>query len=117
MSEAIVLLAALGGYTLGMCCICAYRQKGKLGAAYLILSVISLTVALMGHASAQFATATQNLRVPMVTVAGLPTCNAASQGLIYGVTDALTPVALSAPTGGGAVVVQVFCNGTAWIVS
>lgn len=71
----------------------------------------------VSSASAQFATATQNLRVPMVTVAGLPTCNAASQGLIYGVTDALTPVALSAPTGGGAVVVQVFCNGTAWIVS
>lgn len=80
------------------------------------LRIIGCLLLLSGIARAQFATATQSLRVPMVTVSGLPTCNAAAQGLVYGVTDALTPVALAAITGGGAVVVKVFCNGTGWIV-
>lgn len=56
-------------------------------------------------------------RAPSTTVAGLPTCNAAAQGTFYLVTDALTPVALAAPTGGGAVVVPTVCNGTAWIIT
>jgi hypothetical protein len=54
--------------------------------------------------------------VPRVTVANLPACAAGTEGLIYGITDALTPVALSAATGGGAVHTLVYCNGTSWIV-
>lgn len=53
---------------------------------------------------------------PSTTVSALPTCNAAARGQMYVVTDALTPVALSAVTGGGAVVVPVICNGSSWIV-
>lgn len=53
---------------------------------------------------------------PSVTVAGLPTCNSGAQGLMYFVTNALGPVALSAVVGGGAVAVGVTCNGTTWIV-
>ena len=51
------------------------------------------------------------------TVASLPTCNSAAKGAMYLATDALTPIALSGVTGGGAVIVPVVCNGTTWIVS
>jgi hypothetical protein len=50
------------------------------------------------------------------TVATLPTCNSAARGLMYIVTDALTPVALAAVSAGGAVVIGVTCNGTNWII-
>lgn len=53
-----------------------------------------------------------SLRGPF-TVATLPT---GSAGQMAYVTDALTPAALSAVAGGGAVVVAVFHNGTTWIV-
>lgn len=55
-------------------------------------------------------------KVPVTTIGALPTCNAASEGSIYGVTDALTPVALATVVAGGAVHIGVYCNGTAWIV-
>ena len=48
------------------------------------------------------------------TVATLPT--AGTQGRRSWVTNALAPVFLSAPVGGGAVVCPVFDNGTAWVV-
>jgi hypothetical protein len=48
------------------------------------------------------------------TVAGLPTCNAGLKGGMRYVTDATAPLYNAALTGGGAVVVPVFCNGTAW---
>lgn len=48
------------------------------------------------------------------TVATLPA--ASTQGRRSWVTDALAPVFLAAPTGGGAVVCPVFDNGTAWVV-
>lgn len=48
------------------------------------------------------------------TVTGLPTCNAAAKLLRAAVTDATSPTYNGALTGGGAVVVPVFCNGTAW---
>jgi len=50
------------------------------------------------------------------SVGTLPTCNASAEGLIFGVTDALTPAALSVVVGGGAVHVSVYCNGSSWIV-
>jgi hypothetical protein len=49
------------------------------------------------------------------TVATLPTCNANTKGIDnFYVTDATTPTYNAALTGGGAVIVPVFCNGTAW---
>jgi hypothetical protein len=49
------------------------------------------------------------------TVATLPTCNANTKGIDnFYVTDATTPTYNGALTGGGAVVVPVFCNGSAW---
>ena len=48
------------------------------------------------------------------TVATLPA--AGTQGRRSWVTNALAPVFLSAPVGGGAVVCPVFDNGTAWVV-
>lgn len=50
------------------------------------------------------------------TVAGLPAAGSTQLGLIYLVTDALTPVTLSAVVAGGAVKILVFNNGAAWIV-
>lgn len=50
------------------------------------------------------------------TVNALPTCNTAARGTSYVVTDALLPAALVIVSTGGAVVVRVLCNGTAWIV-
>ena len=48
------------------------------------------------------------------TVATLPTPG--TQGRRSWVTNALAPVFLAAPVGGGAVVCPVFDNGTAWVV-
>ena len=48
------------------------------------------------------------------TVATLPA--AGTQGRRSWVTNALAPIFLSAPVGGGAVVCPVFDNGTAWVV-
>jgi hypothetical protein len=53
---------------------------------------------------------------PSTTVASLPTCNSGTQGQMFLVTNALTPVALATVVGGGAVVVGVTCNGTNFIV-
>ena len=51
---------------------------------------------------------------PAYTVATLPTCNTAAKGLNAYVTDAASPTYSGALTGGGAVVVPVFCSGAAW---
>lgn len=53
---------------------------------------------------------------PLTTVGALPTCNSAARGVMYFVTDSLTPVALATVVAGGAVQIGVTCNGTAWIV-
>jgi hypothetical protein len=49
------------------------------------------------------------------TVATLPTGAAAAVGMKAYVTDALSPVFLTAVVGGGAVVTPVFHNGTTWV--
>lgn len=54
--------------------------------------------------------------VPSSTVAGLPACNAGATGLVYTVTNALTPALGLAVVGGGVVSVVVKCNGTSWLV-
>lgn len=51
---------------------------------------------------------------PAYTVATLPTCNTSAKGLNAYVTDAASPTYNGALTGGGAVVVPVFCSGVAW---
>ena len=49
------------------------------------------------------------------TVSTLPTCNSTTNKYAMAVvTDATSPTYNGALTGGGAVVVPVFCNGTAW---
>lgn len=79
-----------------------------------------------GTTSTTFASLTTNVSgiLPVVnggnglgaayTVATLPA--AGTQGRRSWVTDALVPVFLAAPVGGGAVVCPVFDNGTAWVV-
>lgn len=54
------------------------------------------------------------VQLPQTTVAKLPNCDAYSAGVLYIVTDATTPTYNGALTGGGAVVVTVLCNGSAW---
>ncbi len=49
------------------------------------------------------------------TVATLPACNSTSKGAMLVVTDATTPTYNAALVGSGAVVVPVFCNGSAWL--
>ena len=51
---------------------------------------------------------------PAYTVATLPTCNTAAKGLNAYVTDATSPTYNGTLTGGGAVVVPVFCSGVSW---
>ena len=52
--------------------------------------------------------------LPVYTVAGLPTCNAGITNAYASVSDATAPTYNAALTGGGAVRIPVFCNGTAW---
>lgn len=50
----------------------------------------------------------------VLTVATLPTCATALKGAILTVSDATTPTYNGSLTGGGAVVVPVVCDGSAW---
>ena len=53
--------------------------------------------------------------LPQSTVAGLPTCNSASDGVQYEVTDAAaSPVYNATATGSGSIHLLVMCNGTNW---
>lgn len=54
------------------------------------------------------------VQMPVYTVATLPA--AGTRGRRAFVSNALTPVALSAVVGGGAITVPVFDNGSSWIV-
>jgi hypothetical protein len=55
-------------------------------------------------------------KMPLSTVATLPTCNTANEGLLYGATDQATAVAYNgAVTGSGSTHQKVYCNGTAWV--
>jgi len=56
-----------------------------------------------------------NVELTPVTVSALPACNAASKGALRTVSDATAPTYNGALTGGGAVSVPVYCNGTAWL--
>lgn len=52
--------------------------------------------------------------LPGYTVSTLPTCNSGMTGALAYVSDATTPTYNATLTGGGAVKIPVFCNGTAW---
>jgi len=54
------------------------------------------------------------VKMPVYTVATLPAAGTAGRRAF--VSNALTPVVLSAVVGGGAVTVPVFDNGSSWIV-
>jgi len=54
------------------------------------------------------------VKMPVYTVSTLPAAGTAGRRAF--VSNALTPVALSAVVGGGTLTVPVFDNGTAWIV-
>jgi hypothetical protein len=66
-----------------------------------------------GSMSTQSAGSVQ-MQPAQFTVATLPACNASSKALLLVVTDATSPTYNAALTGGGAVVVPVLCNGSAW---
>ncbi len=55
-----------------------------------------------------------SLSLPTTTVASLPACGPAQQGLLYSVSDALAPTYNGPLTGGGAASIPVFCNGSSW---
>ena len=80
-----------------------------------------LIILLGGHAFAQGVSGCGGVSTaiacrPSTIVASLPTCNAGSQGVMFMVTDALTPTSLNTVANGGAAHVGVICNGTNWIV-
>ena len=54
------------------------------------------------------------VQLPSFTVATLPTCSTTYKGGMAYVTDAVAPTYNAALTGGGAVVIPVFCNGSSW---
>ncbi len=55
-----------------------------------------------------------SISLPTTTVASLPPCTTAQKGLLYSVSDAVTPTYNGALTGGGQSMVPVFCNGSSW---
>lgn len=74
-------------------------------------------IATQGSATVQLTA--QNIAaapLPSGLTAALPACTNAQTGARRVVTDASYPAYLTPVTGGGTVVAQVGCNGTAWIV-
>ena len=51
------------------------------------------------------------------TVSGLPTCNSAANKASVIVTDASSPTFGGSLTGGGAVIIHAFCNGSSWLAN
>lgn len=83
----------------------------------MIIRGLLLALLLASSAHAEVMTALNPPFIPMnTTVAGLPACTAANTGVVYRVTDALTPLLNIAVVGGGAVAVIVRCNGTNFLV-
>jgi len=54
------------------------------------------------------------LQLKSYTVATLPTCNTNNANSFLAVSDATSPTYNAAITGGGSVVIPVFCNGSTW---
>jgi len=84
---------------------------------FLLAVFFAFGFGVIGYALAQpTGTNTAPNKVPLSTVANLPTCNAGNEGLRWGVTDATAPTSLATVTGGSTVHVAVYCNNTNWIV-
>jgi len=82
----------------------------------MIRIIVALLCLVGAVAYARVSTTNPTGRIPLSVVGSLPACSAGVEGVLYGVTDALTPVVLSTVVGGGAVHTLVYCNGTSWIV-
>jgi hypothetical protein len=54
------------------------------------------------------------MRLPVTTVAALPSCGAGRLGEMYAVSDAATPTYNAPVSSGGSSTIPVFCNGSAW---
>ncbi len=67
---------------------------------------LTLTTAVLGSAVP--------VQLPVSTVAALPTCAAGIANSMAAVSDATAPTYNAALTGGGAVHIPVFCDGSAW---
>ena len=72
------------------------------------------TIELQSNGTTMLSIISTGVKFPVYTVATLPTAGVAGRRAF--VSNALTPVALSAVVGGGAVTVPVYDNGTTWIV-
>ncbi len=55
-----------------------------------------------------------SLSLPTTTVASLPHCGPAQKGLLYSVSNALSPTYNGPLTAGGSSTIPVFCNGSMW---
>jgi hypothetical protein len=55
-----------------------------------------------------------SLSLQTTTVASLPSCGPAQKGLLYSVSDAVSPIYNAPLTGGGPTTIPVFCNGSRW---
>ena len=72
----------------------------------------NLTLAALGTGTVN---ATAPVVLPNFIVSALPPCNAARKYALAAVSDATAPTFNGTLTGGGAVVVPAFCNGTSWL--
>lgn len=72
------------------------------------------TLELQSNGTTMFTVLSTGVKFPVYTVATLPTAGVAGRKAF--VSNALTPVVLSAVVGGGAVTVPVYDNGTTWMV-
>ena len=79
-----------------------------------ILQLQTANTAALTIDASQNTTSAGWIRFPVYTVAALPAAGTAGRRAF--VSNALTPVVLSAVVGGGAVTVPVFDNGSSWIV-
>lgn len=68
----------------------------------------------IAYASSTTFTSLVPVVLPSYTVATLPACNGPYKGGMAYVTDATAPTYNGILTGGGAVIIPVFCNGVAW---
>ena len=85
--------------------------------AFVVMVLILHQIDVLERVAAQpTGTNTAPNKVPVTTVANLPTCNAGNEGLTWGVSDQATAVAYNgATTGSGATHQKVYCNGTSWV--
>ena len=72
------------------------------------------TLELQSNGTTMLSVLSTGVKFPVYTVATLPAAGTAGRRAF--VSNALTPVALSAVVGGGAVTVPVYDNGTSWMV-